>query len=44
MYILTAFALPICWIETYTLLSYLSISGIVLVLLGIVGMLDYCGE
>jgi hypothetical protein len=44
MYILTIFALPICWIETYTLLSYLSISGIILVSMGILAIFDFCGE
>lgn len=44
MYILTCFAMPICWIETYTLLSYLSISGIVLVSLGITSVFYFCGQ
>ncbi len=45
MYILimTLPALPISWIETYTFLSYLSIFGIGMALIGMLCMLGYLG-
>lgn len=34
--------MPICWIETYTFLSYFSIAGISVATLGIACMFGYC--
>lgn len=34
--------MPICWIETYTFLSYFSIAGISVALVGMMSMFGYC--
>lgn len=34
--------MPICWIETYTFLSYFSIAGISVALVGMLSMFGYC--
>lgn len=34
--------MPICWIETYTFLSYFSIAGITVALIGMLGMFGVC--
>ena len=44
MMLLTIPALPICWIETYTLLSYFSMFGIGLALIGMLIMFGMLGE
>ncbi len=40
--LLTIPAMPICWIETYTFLSYFSIAGISVATVGMICMLGYC--
>lgn len=40
--ILTIPALPICWIKTYTYLSYFSMLGILLALIAMIGILSEC--
>ncbi len=39
---LTIPAMPICWFESYTFLSYFSIAGISVALIGMVSMFGYC--
>ena len=40
--LLTIPAMPICWIETYTFLSYFSMAGISVALIGMLCMFGYC--
>jgi amino acid permease len=41
---LTLPALPICWIETYTALSYVSITGISAAVIGMLCIFEYCTD
>lgn len=34
--------MPICWFETYTFLSYFSIAGISVALIGMISIFGYC--
>jgi amino acid permease len=40
--LLTVPAMPICWFDSYTFLSYFSIAGISVALVGMVCMFGYC--
>jgi len=40
--LLTVPAMPICWIKTYTFLSYFSMAGIFVALVGMACMFGYC--
>lgn len=40
--LLTIPAMPMCWIKTYTFLSYFSISGIFLAVIGMICMFYFC--
>ena len=44
IYLLTIPALPVSWIETYTLLSYFSIFGVGMAFLGMLMMFGYLGK
>ena len=42
--LLTLPALPICWIKTYTMLSYFSMVGIALAIVGMIIMFGMLGD
>ena len=44
MLLLTLPALPVCWIETYTILSYFSMFGIGMALIGMMFMFGMLGD
>lgn len=40
--LLTIPAMPMCWITTYTFLSYFSICGICIAVVGMLSIFGYC--